>query len=385
MAWKEPYTLKDDSKRYRVVWRERSGRKRSKTFLRSKDADVFALETERREQLGTLFDEPPITLGEFLPDWKARYRTLVRSSTFDRRMDIMKYLEPYKGRLMEEIAAREIEDDVTRLAHNHPRTARLVLETFKLILRNAQARGQRVDSGIFLLKNPKYERREPRFLTLEEVDALGEASREPRLIRFAALTGLRQGEIFALQDADLNTRDGTVTVRRTLYEGHLVLTKTKASKRTIKLAGVAVQLLREQLLARPQGTKFVFPAPKGGPWSANNFDNRVFVPAREKSGLGDVRFHDLRHTYASLMIRAGTHPKVLQGLMGHSSMYITMDTYGHLYEGAADPAVDAFEALLRRELPHQCPMDETLVGAGPVRLGGFEPPTNGLEVRRSVH
>ena len=85
------------------------------------------------------------------------------------------------------------------------------------------------------------------------------------------------------------------------------------------------------------------------------------------------------------MIRAGTHPKVLQGLVGPSSIYITVDTYGHLYEGAADPAVDAFGALLRHELPHPCPIDETAEGANPMRLGGFEPPTNGLEVRCSVH
>ncbi len=95
--------------------------------------------------------------------------------------------------------------------------------------------------------------------------------------------------------------------------------------------------------------------------------------------LGQVRFHDLRHTYASLMIRAGIHPKVLQSLMGHSSIRVTMDTYGHCQD--ADEAVlGAFEQLLRRELPHHSPIEQTDEYENPV--GAYRDRTGDLRLAK---
>jgi len=100
-------------------------------------------------------------------------------------------------------------------------------------------------------------------------------------------------------------------------------------------------------------------SPTGKTWSKDNFNHRVLKPAVEIAGYdrGAVTFHDLRHTFASLMIAAGTHPKVLQALMGHKDIGVTMNTYGHLYEGADQAAIDQFERFLSDPLPHECPIE----------------------------
>jgi hypothetical protein len=97
MAWKQKYLVAwkpgdikepgatDKSPRYQVLWRDANGKKKSKSFTRSKDADAFALDVERREQLGGLFTEEPQMFGEFFDLWKERYQPTVRPSSFKRR------------------------------------------------------------------------------------------------------------------------------------------------------------------------------------------------------------------------------------------------------------------------------------------------------------
>jgi len=76
--------------------------------------------------------------------------------------------------------------------------------------------------------------------------------------------------------------------------------------------------------------KLVFPTEVGTPEQAPNMFYRRFLPALRRAGLPRIRFHNLRHTYASLLIAQGEHPKYIQSQMGHSSITVTMDTYGHL-------------------------------------------------------
>jgi integrase len=104
-------------------------------------------------------------------------------------------------------------------------------------------------------------------------------------------------------------------------------------------------ILAQQRLARPQGSRFLFPSPLGKSWNKDNFNHRVFRPAVDASGFSALKltFHDLRHTFAALMVAADVHPKTLQVLMGHKDIRVTMDTYGHLYEGAGAAAMDLLD------------------------------------------
>jgi integrase len=105
----------------------------------------------------------------------------------------------------------------------------------------------------------------------------------------------------------------------------------------------------EQFLARtPNELGLVFPTPGGTVWRKDNFMARVFRPAVRRAGLAPLRFHDLRHTYAALMIAAGAHPKLLQAQLGHTSINVTLNTYGHLPDAFAD-AGEALDRLVHGE------------------------------------
>ncbi len=96
-----------------------------------------------------------------------------------------------------------------------------------------------------------------------------------------------------------------------------------------------------------RGHDFLFPAERGGHMRQSNFYRRTFKPAVESTdGIPDaMRFHDLRHTCAAILIDQGAHPKAIQERLGHSSIEVTMDTYGHLYESAEDALADALDAV----------------------------------------
>ena len=164
------------------------------------------------------------------------------------------------------------------------------------------------------------------------------------MILTAALTGLRQGELFALHDRDLDLDNAELRVEYTADNAKIQRPKTSASRRSVGLCGRAIAALREQLLARrPNDLGLVFPSPKGHVFNDDNFRARIFREAvlaavtdedDPQPELDGVRFHDLRHTYASLMIAAGAHTKLVQEQLGHTSPRITLEVYGHLYPGS---------------------------------------------------
>jgi integrase len=178
--------------------------------------------------------------------------------------------------------------------------------------------------------------------------------------QLAALTGLRQGELFALRDRDLDLDAMTIRVEHGAYRGELVPVKTRASRRRVDLSSTAARVLRRQLLARrPNELGLVFPSPGGHVLNDDNFRHRVFRPAVRRTKLTGFRFHDLRHTYAALMIAAGAHPKYLQAQMGHSSIRVTLDLYGHLFP-ANRGVLDALDALTAPSTPHRATAPKTL-------------------------
>jgi integrase len=192
-------------------------------------------------------------------------------------------------------------------------------------------------------------------LTPEEIGRLLDVA-EPRwrmLYLLAVQTGLRRGELLGLRWRDLDSQKGLLCVRRSLGrvrdgDGYTVREaplKTKHSRRTIDLSPAVVQAL----LAHPAGDDadqdFVFRSQAGGPIDPDNV-NRAFERHLTAAGLPHVRFHDLRHTHASLLIAAGVHPKAIQARLGHSSITVTMDRYGHLMPSAFEGVGARLDALL---------------------------------------
>lgn len=331
MASIRTYSTARRQKRWEVRWRDAGGRDRSKAFGREGDAKRFRVEVERRHQLGSLYDARRVTLGEFFEGWRERYAHQVRASSFERKMQAVPHLRPFMGIYVDQVRAADVEDGITGVAKRSPRQAQLALAALKQVLRNAQERGHVIDDAVLRIKPPRVEEREPRFLSWSEVEELAAACTEERLIVLACLTGLRQGELFALRDSEVDVDAGAVVVTRAAHRGAAVRTKTRRSVRRAYLSGLARQALREQLLARkPNAGRLIFPSPSGGIWERNNFMARVFRPATRRAGLEGLTFHDLRHTCASLLIAANANPLEVAAQLGHKDARLVFQRYGHL-------------------------------------------------------
>lgn len=193
-------------------------------------------------------------------------------------------------------------------------------------------------------------------LQADEIFRLLEVAKEPwRTLYEVAMrgTGMRRGELLALRWRDLDLAKGLLYVRRSLNRfrdgDHYVVReaplKTRYSKRTIDLSPYTVQAL----LALPAGDDperdFVFRSQAGGPIDPDNVD-RAWKRDLTAAGLADRPFHSTRHTHASLLIAAGVHPKAIQARLGHSSITVTMDRYGHLMPSAFQGVGERLDALL---------------------------------------
>ncbi len=171
---------------------------------------------------------------------------------------------------------------------------------------------------------------------------------------------MRQGELLALKWADVDLEAATVSVRRTLTKSGTALltgdTKTGKSRRTISLTDRAVESLRDHLsrqmaemerlgdLYADQG--LVFTTEAGTLINPTNLRKRSFAKLLKCANLPQVRFHDLRHTCATLLFSKGVHPKYVQELLGHASIAITLDTYSHVIPGMGDHTARAMEDVL---------------------------------------
>ncbi len=112
------------------------------------------------------------------------------------------------------------------------------------------------------------------------------------------------------------------------------------------LTGLALRAHRDQLPATPHPETWVFTDVRGGTLRRSNFIRRNWAPLLVRAGLDRVRFHDLRHTCASLLLAAGTHPKVVQERLGHATIGITLDTYSHVVGSLQREAADQLDELL---------------------------------------
>lgn len=187
--------------------------------------------------------------------------------------------------------------------------------------------------------------------TWAEVERLIEhagSTRDRTLFRMAVETGMRQGEFLALRWSDVDLASGRVAVHRSYRKCVESAPKTAASMRSIGLTPAMVSALRVWKLACPQppgGPGLVFPNGAGGFENGKNLLQRNFYPALKRAGLKRVRFHDLRHTCASLLLAAGVNIYAAAAQLGHASATITLRVYGHLVPDSTSPGAAAFHAL----------------------------------------
>ena len=169
------------------------------------------------------------------------------------------------------------------------------------------------------------------------------------LVLTAGYTGGRFGELAALrighEGLDLLRKKMTIQTTLTEVRGHVTLgpPKTQAANRSVSLPRFIVDELAHHL--ENQSGDHVFTSPDGKPLRRHNFRRRVWVPGVKAAGLNGLRFHDLRHSHAAMLIAAGEHPKLISARLGHSTIRTTLDTYGHLLPGLDEAAADRLDQL----------------------------------------
>jgi integrase len=293
---------------------------------------------------GFVYDAGIITVGEYLDCWlNDSVRDTVRRRTWERYEQFVRvHLTPALGKLK---LAKLTPAHVRGLYRDKlnsglaPRTVLHIHRAFSKALKQAATDGLIPRNPAAPVKPPQPRREEIRPLNREQVRALFEAASGDRLeaLYIVAVTaGLRRGELQGLKWDDLDLEAGMLQVRRTLSEpkGGYIFEALKSGKgRNIRLTQSAVAALRthrrRQLEERMykadlwQEQGLVFPSTVGTPLWGGNL-NRAFKATLQRAGLPkSTRFHDLRHTCATLLLRQGVNPKFVQELLGHADISLT--------------------------------------------------------------
>ena len=342
-------------KPYQVRWRDETGRQRKKSFARKLDADRFRAEIEHQLHTGTYIDPAAgkVTFREYAEQWRAMQPH--RPNTANRvRYQLTRHVYPVLGdRPLARLRASDIQAFVSGL-DLAPSTIRTVYGTVRAIIA-AAVRDRLIGiDPCERIKLPELPRQRIVPLTVDQVHALAEAmpDRYRALVIVGAGTGLRQGELFGLQVRDINFLRRTLTVDRQVQQapgGKTVVgpLKTPQSYRTIPLGQVVIDALAAHLAAYPaSGEQFVFTDDHGQPLHRGRFNSGPWAAARKAAGLPEATCHDLRHFYASALIRAGLSVKVVSARLGHANAAMTLNVYTHLWPDDEDRSRQAVDDAL---------------------------------------
>jgi integrase len=342
MAW----TRKLPSTRWQACYRDASGSTRTAgTFRRKGDAQDTGEEEERKIRRGEWTD-PELRrtlLADYAEQWiatKGNVRPRTRINVEGRlRNHILPALgdKPLAGVRPSDVRAFVANLSTLGLA---PSTVRATYRTLGQLFRTAEIDGLVTRSPCLGVELPaETSREEMRFLSSEQVAMLADAidDRYRVAIFTGAYTGLRAGELWALKLPRVNLLKRRLDVVEALSEvrGELVVGPTKTrNRRTVTLPSFLAETIGQHVGRYPSREGFLFTAAEGGPVRHHNFMRRHFYPAVVAADLpAGLRFHDLRHTCAAILIGQGWNPKQIQSRLGHASIRTTLDNYGHLFEG----------------------------------------------------
>ena len=307
------------------------------------------------------------TVGAYLTEWLATSGTRLRPTTrkvYDERIRL--FLIPQLGH----IRLSEIKPvDVQRMhaavlaAGRAPGTAAAIHAVLRSALNDAVRMGILDRNVASVVHAPRPAPPEMQVWSAEQVGKALKAAQGDRyecLWRLAMTTGMRRGELLGLRWIDVDLDNALLSIRHTLYQGkgrswESGTPKTEKGRRSIAIspedvAALAAHRVRQLALqlaaAEWHETGLVFTEANGKAVNANRLRER-FLKLIVKAGLPVIRFHDLRHTAASLMLAAGEHPKVVQERLGHSNISITLDRYSHVAPSMQAAAAERIERLIR--------------------------------------
>lgn len=361
--------------------RDAAGNRRQKwSTVRGLRADA---EREMRRLLGSLDDgtyvEPSrLTVGTYLDQWLKNYaKSNVSAKTYERYAEIVRlHLIPAIGSiLLLRLQPLHIQTCYTQALGNGRRdgkgglSAQSVLHHHR-ILREALNRAIKwrllVRNPADAVEPPKPERKDMRAITEAETAKLLARARHSKAyipVLLAITTGMRRGEILGLRWKDVDLAAASLSVRQSLEQTgdglRFKQPKTAKGRRTVALPSLTVDELKvhkvEQAKARlMMGPAFqdhglVFANPDGTPYPPDSLTS-TFRSLLSVTELKGVRFHDLRHTHATQLLRQGIHPKIVSERLGHATVSITLDLYSHVMPGMQEDAALKMDVALRQAI-----------------------------------
>ena len=322
-----------------AYWRDRAGKQHAKAVgPRKKDAEAFLVSKQKEVNENTFRELTKIKFPEYCEVWLRDYAALqVKPSTLaNQKCVINSSLIPFFGNVpLTSITSQDVQKYVAHRIEEGkaPATASKALTLLKTMFKWAVEWGYLSHNPAERVKPPRKQREEMDFLKPGEIRALLDALDDEwrPFFHTAIFTGMRLGELMALQWSDIDWNSSTIHVRRSVWGGKFQEPKTRSSYRAIGMApSLAKELQVWRQVAPHSDMGLVFCNAEGGFLDKSNLRNRVFNPALERAGLRRIRIHDLRHTFASLLINQGENLKYVQQQLGHSSITTTVDRYGHL-------------------------------------------------------
>jgi len=384
-----------------AYWRDLEGRQRTKAIgHRKKDAEAYLTEIQSDLLAGTYQETKEATFADFALRWLEDYATVnVKPSTLLNYRNMTKNsLIPFFGaRKLSAIRTEDVQRFVAELSQGRaPATVRKNLGVLKTMLKTAVLWGYLRADPAAPVKPPRIPHREMDFMTPAEIRLfLKHTENEYRAIFAVAIfTGMRLGELIGLQWDDVDWSSGTIRVQRSVWNGQFQSPKSRRSVRRIVMSPTLANILLQHKTTAPASKHdLIFCSRDGTFLDPSNLRTRVYEPALRRAGLRKMRIHDLRHTFASLLINQGENLKFVQSQLGHASITTTVDRYGHLMPDSHRGVGERLDAAVFGSVAKN--LDDKMLTSGPenkkagelvslrpavslVAGTGFEPVTFGL-------
>ena len=338
-----------------------------KTFTNKSDGLSWLRKMQSQDEQGFDYFGSMIPLGEYMNQWLDAARTALREKTaYQYQRLIEKHINPYIGEIpLKDLRLSKIEQFYRTLILSGlgPRTVKIVHSVLHRAFEKAVMYSLLISNPAHGATLPKYQHAEMQIWDEVQVMQFLSSAHESRyeaLYHLAVKTGMRQGELLGLKWSDLQWHNGTLLVQRQVQKiprkGWSFLTpKTKSGRRAIKVGDATLQILF--LHRERQGIEKAF---TGEHWKEHGliFTSKVGTPGDPsnlrldfnrligEAGLPKIRFHDLRHTSASLMLNHGVPVIVVSKRLGHSQPSTTLDVYGHLYHELQNDAARIMDELV---------------------------------------
>jgi integrase len=335
------------------------GRKRKTFYGKTRKEVQEQLNTAlHQQQQGTLVTTPQQKVEQFLAHWlEDVHKHSVRPRTYERYEGMIRlHLVPGLGHHpLQKLSPQHLQAFYTKKLQEglSPTTVLSFHKMLHLALDKAVQWGLVPRNMCDAVEPPHVKRYEIQPLNSEQIQQFLTAARGHRLealFVLALATGMRRGELLALKWRDINFAAGTLQVRRILTHMPAKLNgkggyveaepKTEKSRRSIALASFALEQLKQHRVRQVEeelkagvawkDNDLVFSSTVGGHLHTSRILFAQFKQLLKKAGLPDIRFHDLRHSSATMLLSLGVHPKVVQEILGHSQISMTMDIYSHV-------------------------------------------------------